>query len=81
MVKLDSFWATVGMIIGFVLGEVSSFVRFRFKIYQLKKIVLEEMKSIAAQIPQKKEIIQKAINYLERKEILSTFGCNYRNGL
>ncbi len=78
LIKSPSFWSLIGVIIGvilgFLLGEVSRYIRYRLRIYKLKYIVKDELKSILAQIPQKKDIVNKIIVSLEKEgsqEILS----------
>ena len=70
LVKSGGFWAVVGVILGFAMGEVTRLIRHQFRINKLKRIILEELKSIQAQIPQKKDLVKKMIGALEEKQML-----------
>jgi len=70
LVKSGGFWAVVGVILGFELGEGTRLIRYHFRISKLKRIILEELKSVQAQIPQKKDLVKKMIGALQEKQML-----------
>src|SRR5262249_18575352 len=65
-----SFWAIVGVVLGFALGEGSRLVRGWFRIARLKKLVRDELLSIRMQIPQKREIVGNIIASLDQRKLL-----------
>lgn len=68
----ESFWTISAVLVGFLLGEGSAFLRHCLRIRRMKRVLLEEMKSVLAQIDQKKDIITKARALLESNRILPT---------
>jgi len=70
LIKSGGFWGLVGVTLGVLLGEGSRYIRHRARIRKLKRIILEELKSIQAQIPQKIDIIKKIISALKKREML-----------
>ena len=67
----SSFWALIGVTLGFALGEGSRLVRRWVRIGKLKKLVRDELVSIQMQIPQKREILGKMISALKKHQLLS----------
>jgi hypothetical protein len=67
-----SFWGLVGVVIGFALGEGARYIRYRWRIHRLKRVIDTELKSLVLQIDQKKEIIGQAIDRLKQKKYLPT---------
>jgi hypothetical protein len=63
-------WAIVGVIVGFLLGEVSRLLRHMARIRSLRKMIREELKSIQAQVPQKVDLIAKVQDSLSRDRLL-----------
>ncbi|HDL01749.1 MAG TPA: hypothetical protein ENH23_05910 [candidate division Zixibacteria bacterium] len=72
LIGSQSFWAIVGVILGVALGEGIRWVRHCQRICTLKKIVCEELRSIKNQLIQKKDIINQAIDHLQKKALMST---------
>ncbi len=70
LTKSSSFWTLVGVMLGFLLGEGSRYLRYRVRICKLKEIVKKELRSILAQIPQKRDIVNQIIYNLEKQQIL-----------
>jgi hypothetical protein len=67
----SSFWALVGVTVGFVLGEGSRLVRRWLRISKLKRLVRDELISVKMQIPQKRDILRKMTASLNRHQLLS----------
>jgi hypothetical protein len=72
LLKERGFWALVGVLAGFLLGEGSRYVRYRWRVCALKKNLKSELLSLKKQIDQKKEIISAAISALNKNELLPT---------
>jgi xanthosine utilization system XapX-like protein len=53
--------ALIGAIVGFLLGEGSRLVRHYWQIHRNKQLVKAALKAILAQLPDKKDILNKAI--------------------
>jgi len=70
LVKSASFWGLIGVILGFLLGEGSRYLRYRLRIRNLKCIIRQELKSILVQIPQKEKIVTQIIVKLDEQQIL-----------
>lgn len=70
LVKSVGFWGIIGVILGYALGEGTRLIRYHFRISKLKRIILEELKSIQAQIPQKKDLVKKMIGALQKEQML-----------
>jgi hypothetical protein len=75
--KSSPFWGIVGVIVGFILGEVSRYLRYRLRIRKLKKMIMRELEAILSQIPQKKDIIKKMINSLDEQKVLPGTSINF----
>jgi hypothetical protein len=65
-------WALAGVVVGFCLGEGTRYARYRWEIHRNRRLVKEELKAVLAQLPQKREILSKAIASLKQKRTLST---------
>ena len=65
------FWGLIGVVVGLLIGEVIAYLRYRFRVQRLKKLIEEELWAIRAQIPQKKDIVEQILAALEKKTILS----------
>lgn len=61
----------LGVILGFLLGEGSRYLRYWLRIRRLKRIVKEELRSILFQIPLKRDVVNQIITKLENQRILS----------
>jgi len=74
LIERTEFWSivavTIGALLGFLFGEASHLLRQRYRIRRLKHLIREELKAIAAQMEQKKDIIRKIIKNLDEKNIL-----------
>jgi hypothetical protein len=62
----------IGVAIGFALGEGSRYGRYRWEIERNRKIVRAELESVLAQLPQKRDILQQAIEHLKEKRFMPT---------
>ncbi|WP_291555316.1 hypothetical protein [Comamonas sp. SCN 65-56] len=63
-------FALIGVVVGFLLGEGSRYVRYRFEIRRNKRVILTELKSILAQIPQKQDILNQAIINMKHERFM-----------
>ncbi|MBA7638294.1 hypothetical protein ES703_45947 [subsurface metagenome] len=83
LVKSPYFWNLIsvisGIILGFLLGEGSRYLRYRLRIRKLKRVVKEELMSILAQIPWKKTIIGEIIDNLDEEKVLSGLSVGIMN--
>ena len=68
----SSFWAIVGVLIGFSLNEISRVIRDVLKKRNVRKVIIEELNSIKYQIDQKIDILNQAIAALKNGDYLST---------
>jgi len=67
-----SFWAIVGVIIGYALNEISRLIRNVIKKRKIKKVINEELNSINFQIDQKIDILNQAISALKNGDYIPT---------
>ena len=65
-------WPLIGVFLGFCLGEGTRYLRYRWEIHRNRRLVKQELKSVIAQLPQKQEILLKAIENLKEKRSLTT---------
>jgi len=65
-------WPLLGVVLGFCLGEGTRYVRYRWEIHRNRRLVQQELKPVIAQLPQKKDILSKAIANLKEKRSLTT---------
>src|SRR5687768_5814905 len=65
-------WALAGVVVGFCLGEGTRYVRYRWEIHRNGRLVKEELRAVLAQLPQKADILRKAITKLRQKQVLPT---------
>ena len=70
LLKSPCLWSLIGVLLGFLLGEGNSYIRYRSRIWKLKRIIKEELRSILAEITQKKDIVNQIIAALEKKRVL-----------
>ncbi len=70
LLKSPYFWSLIFVLLGFLLGEGSRYLRYRSRLWRLKRIIKEELGSILAEIPQKKDIVQQIIAALEKQQVL-----------
>ncbi len=74
LIKSPYFWDLIkiisSIILGFLLGEGIRYLRYRSRIRRLKCIIKEELRSILAQIPQKRGVVNQIITKLENQRIL-----------
>ena len=70
LISSSPFWTIVGVVIGVLLGEGSRYIRYRIRIFKLKRIVSEELRSLKMQIPLKVDIIKQIIENLKSQKIL-----------
>lgn len=68
-------FALAGVALGFMLGEGSRYARYRWDIYRNKNLVLAELQTIVAQLPQKRDILQQAIAQLKGQHFMPTLSC------
>lgn len=62
--------ALAGVAVGFLLGEGSRYLRYHVEIWRNKRLVLTELESVLAQLPQKRDIINQAISYMRQQRFL-----------
>jgi len=62
--------AFAGVAIGFFLGEGSRYLRYRVEIWRNKRLIRTELKSVLAQLPQKREILDQAISFMRQQRFL-----------
>ena len=67
-------WGVIGVVVGWLLGEGSRLLHARLRIQKLKRMLREELKSILAQLPQKRDILHKLREALGNNRILSGMG-------
>ena len=65
-------WALAGVVVGFCLAEGMRYVRYRWEIHRDRRLVKEELRAVLAQLPQKADILRKAIAKLQQKQVLPT---------
>lgn len=63
--------ALVGVVVGFLLGEGSRYLRYRVDIWRNKRLVRTELQSVLAQLPQKRDILKQAIGHMSQQRFLS----------
>src|SRR4029077_13571069 len=71
MSSTQPWWALAGVVVGFPRGEGMRYVRYRWEIRRNRRLVKEELLSVLAQLPQKEEILGKAITLLREQRILA----------
>ncbi|NOS67471.1 MAG: hypothetical protein HOO67_03870 [Candidatus Peribacteraceae bacterium] len=86
IINSEGFWAAIGVILGFGLSEGSRYIRSKLRIRNLKRAMVEELKSIKYQILQKKETVRQIISALQQSKIQSgitirTFDLAYKKYL
>jgi len=62
--------ALIGVIVGFVLGEGSPLARNYWQIHRDKQLVKAELEAILAQLPLKKDILNKALISMKGERLL-----------
>lgn len=62
--------ALVGVAVGFLLGEGSRYLRYRVDIWRNKRLVQIELQSVLAQLPQKRDILNQAIEHMKQQRFL-----------
>lgn len=70
LIQSSGLWTLAGIIIGFILAEGGRYIRYRWRIRRLKRMIKEELRSILYQIQQKEDIVRQIISKLKIKEIL-----------
>ena len=70
LLKTSGLWTLACIILGFILAEGGGYIRYRWRIHRLRKLIKEELKSILYQIQQKEDIVRQIIDKLKKKEIL-----------
>src|SRR5258705_549395 len=68
--SLQPWIGLIGVAVGFALGEVSRIMRRRLEIWRKKRLISSELRSVLAQIPDKRYLLQKASVALRRMEVL-----------
>lgn len=64
-------WAALaGVFVGFLLGEGSRYLRYRLDIRRNKRLVQTELRSVLAQLPLKKDILNQAIDHMRQQRFL-----------
>ena len=66
----ESFWALVGVFLGFILGEVSRVIRERRELQDLKSGLWDELEANRWQIAQKRDIVRQMIDALASGHLL-----------
>lgn len=66
----SSFWTIVGVVVGFLLGEGSRYGRYRIDLIRKKRLLIAELGSIRAQIPQKRDMVRQIIDALQQRTLL-----------
>ncbi|HUW26782.1 MAG TPA: hypothetical protein VMW07_09710 [Gallionella sp.] len=72
----SSLIAFAGIAIGFSLGEGSRYIRYRAEIWRSKRLVRTELKSVLAQLPQKRDILNQAISHMRQQRFLPMLSVN-----
>lgn len=73
MPSLPSPWiALIGVIVGFILGEGSRYLRYWVQVRRNKNLIRTELQSILRQLPQKREILMLAIESIKNQQVLAT---------
>ena len=62
--------ALLGVVVGIVLAEVLTHRRSKSRIKGLKELIIDELKALKYQIPQKKDLIMKMMEALKKHELL-----------
>jgi hypothetical protein len=62
--------ALVGVAVGFLLGEGSRYIRYRVEIWRNKRLVRTELRSVLAQLPQKRDILNQAIASMKHERFM-----------
>ena len=74
MFDTDQTWtwvaALTGVVLGFGLSELSSFIKQKLHIGRRKRALVKECESIIAQIPQLRDIFVQCIGHLQQKALL-----------
>lgn len=69
-------WFTLlGVALGFLLGEGSRYARYRWDIHRNRGLVRAELKTVLAQLPQKRDILNQAIAHLKDHRFMPTLAC------
>ena len=68
-------FALLGVALGFLLGEGSRYARYRWDIYRNRKLVKAELQAVLAQLPQKRDILQRALAHLREQRFMPTLSC------
>jgi len=63
-------WGLLGVVLGFTLGEGARWLREKFRIRRLKKVVQNELCAILAQIEDKEDILRQAVQALQQNKVL-----------
>lgn len=69
-IKFQPAWTLAAVIVGFMLGEGSRYLREKVRIWRLKRTIRNELESIRRQIPQKRAIVSQIITDLGKKVLL-----------
>jgi hypothetical protein len=64
--------ALAGVAVGFLLGEGSRYVRYRVEISRNKRLVKAELQTVLAQLPQKCDILNQAIEHMKSQRFMPT---------
>lgn len=70
--SLSPWIALAGVVVGFLLGEGSRYLRYRWEICRNNKIVRTELQTILSQMPQKRDILRQAIAHLKQQRFMPT---------
>ena len=68
LIKSESFWIVISVLIGFFLGEGTRWIREKLRIRRLIIMIKEELKLIKKQIKKNLNEINEIINILKKKE-------------
>ena len=74
-------WALIGVLVGFVLNEVSRLFREICRIRKLKRVLEAELQTIKVQIKDKEDILLQAIQACTTRQVLPMISvCTVRTG-
>lgn len=62
--------ALVGVAVGFLLGEGSRYLHYRFDIWRNRRLVRTELQSVLAQLPQKRDMLNQGISHMKQQRFL-----------
>ncbi|MHB8068622.1 MAG: hypothetical protein ACYDIC_12075 [Desulfobaccales bacterium] len=70
MLDEKAIWGLIGVVLGFSLNVVHSFIMKKIRVRQLKKALRDECQSLLSQVPQLVDIFEQCIDNLSQGKIL-----------